>query len=89
MSSKNNLRRKTCLIIVADVNMTSKRAYLQNSNSVTKFNDRKKGFYLNKIIVFGVLSVTTITMNNALCKTQIETIDVQVAPAFLSKSSLT
>ena len=28
-SSQNNLRRKTCLIIVTDVNMTSKRAFLQ------------------------------------------------------------
>ena len=33
--------------------MTSKRAFLQKV-TVTKFNDRKKGFYLNKIIVFGV-----------------------------------
>ena len=31
--------------------MTSKRAFL---NSFTKFNDRKRGFYLNKTIVLGV-----------------------------------
>ena len=54
-SQQNNLRRKTCLIIVTDVNMTSKRAFLKKiNNGVTKVNDRKKGFYLNKIIVFGV-----------------------------------
>ena len=38
--NKNNLRRKTCLIIVTDVNMTSKRAFLQKEmvllNSMTE-----------------------------------------------------
>ena len=68
--------------------MTSKRAFLQKSNGVIKFNDLKMGFYLNKIIVFG-FSVTTITMDNALRKTQIENIDVLVARAFLSILQLT
>ena len=46
-SLQNNLRRKPSLIIVTDVNMTLKRAFLQKNNGVTKFNDRKKGFSLN------------------------------------------
>ena len=46
--------KPVCLIIVTDVNMTSKRAFLQKVFSVTEFIDRKEGVYLNKIIVFGV-----------------------------------
>ena len=52
--NKINLRRKSCLIIVRDVNITSKREFLEKSNSVTNFSDQKGGFYLNKTIVFGV-----------------------------------
>ena len=52
--NKKNLRRKTCLIIVIDVNMASKTSICSKNNGVTKFNDRKRGFYLNRIIVFGV-----------------------------------
>ena len=44
------------------------------------------GFYLNKSIVFGCFSVTTISMDNSQRKTQIENIVVQVARAFLSKT---
>ena len=83
------MRRKTFLIIVTDVNMTSKRAFFSKSNSITNFKDQNEEFYLNKTIVLGVFSVTTITMDNSLGKTQIENIDVQVARAFLSKLLLT
>ena len=90
-SYQNNLRRKACLIIVTDVNMRSKRLSLQKSKGSTKFNDRKNGFYLNKIIVFGVFlsQHSPWIMSSAKCK--IENIDVQVARrrAFLSKLPLT
>ena len=35
VTHKNNLRRKTCLINVTDVNMTSKRAFLQKVTCFT------------------------------------------------------
>ena len=44
---------KTCLIIVTDVNMTSKRAFLQKV-TVLLNSTTEKGVYLNKLIVFGV-----------------------------------
>ena len=53
-SSQDNLRRKICLIIVTDVNMTSKRAFLQTVTVVLISTTEKKGVYLNKKIVFGV-----------------------------------
>ena len=62
--------------------MSSKR------NGVIKFNDGKKGISLNKIVVL-CFSVEKITMDNALCKTQIENVGVQGARAFLSKLHLT
>ena len=45
--------KKSCLIIVTDVNMTSKRAFLQKV-TVLLNSTTEKGFYLNKVIVFGV-----------------------------------
>ena len=73
--NKKKLRRKPCSIIVTDVNMMSKRTFLQKvTAAVTNFNDQKRGFYLNKAIVLGVFSVTTITMDTSLRKTQIENI---------------
>ena len=56
------------------------------SNGVTKFNDRKKGFYLNKIIIFGVLlSQGSPWIMPSTKHKLIENIDVQDARAFLSK----
>ena len=46
--------KKTCLIIVTDVNMTSKRAFLQKVTVLLNSTTKKKGFYLKKINVFGV-----------------------------------
>ena len=51
---QNDLKRKFSLIIITDVNRTSKRAFLKKSNILTKFNHQKMRFYLNKIVVFGV-----------------------------------
>ena len=53
-SLQNNLTRKTCLIIVTDVYMTSNRAFFLKSNCVANFNDPKKWFYLNTTIIFVV-----------------------------------
>ena len=55
------------------------------SNGVTKFNDQKNVFYLNKIIIFGVFLSQRSPWMMPSTKTQIENIDVQVARAFLSK----
>ena len=55
------------------------------STGVTKFNDRKNVFYLNKIIIFGVFLSQRSPWMMPSTKTQIENIDVQVARAFLSK----
>ena len=54
VTHNKTISKKTCLIIVTDVNMTSKTSISSKSNGVAKFNDPKKGFYLMKIIVFGV-----------------------------------
>ena len=54
----NNLRRKACLIIVNDVNMTSKRAFLQKVTVLLNLTTEKMGFAW-------CFSVTTITMENA------------------------
>ena len=35
---QNDLQRKSSLIIISDVDMTSKRAFLQKSNIFTKLN---------------------------------------------------
>ena len=43
-SQQNNLRRKTCLIIVTDVNMTSKRAILQKVTVLPASTTKKGGF---------------------------------------------
>ena len=48
----------------------------------------KKGVLFELNNCFWCFSVTTITMDNAKRKTQIENIHVQVARAFLSKLSL-
>ena len=53
-SYQNNLGRKTCLIIVSDVNMTSKRAFLQKVTVLLTSSAEKGFFYLYKTIVFGV-----------------------------------
>ena len=42
------------LIIVTDVNMTSKRAFLHTVTVLLISTTKKKGVYLNKIIDFGV-----------------------------------
>ena len=73
---QNNLRRKTCSIIVTDVNYELKTSISSKSNKVNNFNNRKKGFYLNKTIVLGVFSVAAITMDNSSRKMQIENINV-------------
>ena len=46
------MQKQSSLIIVTDVNMTSKRAFLQKVTVLpnSKFNHRKKRFYLNKIM---------------------------------------
>ena len=53
-SLQNNLRRKSGLIIVTDVNMTLKRAFLKKETVLLNSTTKKKEFYLNKIIAFGV-----------------------------------
>ena len=50
-SYQNNLGRKTCLIIVSDVNMTSKRAFLQKVTVLLTSSAEKFFFYLYKTIV--------------------------------------
>ena len=51
-SYENNLGRKTCLIIVSDVNMTSKRAFLQKVTVLlTSSAEKVFFFYLYKTIV--------------------------------------
>ena len=49
---QNDLQRKSSLIIITDVNMTSKRAFLQKVTFL--LNSTTKRFYLNTIVVFGV-----------------------------------
>ena len=56
-SYQNNLGRKTCLIIVSDVNMTSKRAFLQKVTVLLTSSAEKGFFYLYKTIVFRVFGV--------------------------------
>ena len=43
-SLQNNLRRNPCLIIVTDVNMTSKRAFLQKVTVLLNSTTEKGGF---------------------------------------------
>ena len=53
-SLQNSLRRKPSLIIVTDVNMTLKQAFPQKVTVLLNSTTKKKGFNLNKLIVFGV-----------------------------------
>ena len=76
------------MIIVTNVNTTSKRAVLQKVTVLLNSTTKKRGFYLNKTIVFGVF-LSQRSPWISLRKTQIENIDVQVARAFLSKLHLT
>ena len=52
--NKTIYEEKIYLIIVTDVNMTSKRVFLQTVTVLLISTIEKKGVYLNKIIVFGV-----------------------------------
>ena len=63
-SLQNNLRRKLSLIIVTDVNLTLKRAFLQNVTGLLN-STTEKGVLIEFINCFWCFSVTTITMNNA------------------------
>ena len=58
------------------------------SNSVAKFNDQKKEFYLNKLIVLGVFLSQRSSWIMPSAKTQLENIDVQFAHVVLSKLPL-
>ena len=64
-SYQNNLRRKTRLITVTDVYMTSKQAFLQKGLVLLTSTTKKKEFHLNNTIVVGVFSVTTIILDNS------------------------
>ena len=46
-SLQNNLRRKPNLIIVTDVDMTLKRAFLKKVTVLLNSTTEKKGFYWN------------------------------------------
>ena len=56
--------KETCLIIVTDINMTSKRTFLQNVTELLTSTTKKWDFTGIKQLFFGCYSVTTITMDN-------------------------
>ena len=80
-SLQNDLRRKPSLIIVADVNMTLKRAFLQKVTVLLNSTTEKRGFtWINKL--FWVFFCHNDHHGLCLAQNKNKNIDVPLARAF-------
>ena len=80
-SLQNNLRRKNSLIIVTDVNMKLKRAFLQKVTVLLNSTTEKRGFTLINQL-FLVFFCHNDHHGYCLAQTKIENIDVRLGRAF-------